>query len=119
MASAIAIQPGYRGPEETLGQGAVYDAPRRLIDATGASRAHTVWSRSLCRSCGADDGVWLTYPSLAEGLARRQLAEAKRLGADVIVADSLLCARHLARFAHREDVPVRWLPEWLEEASNA
>jgi Fe-S oxidoreductase len=119
LASAVAIQPGHRGPEETLGTGGVYDAPRQLIDATGAVRVFTVWSRALCRSCGADDGLWLTYPALAEGLARRQVAETRRLGADVIVTDSLLCARHLARWAHADGLPVRWLPEWLEEASSS
>jgi Fe-S oxidoreductase len=119
FASAVTIQPGYRGDEETLGTGAVYDAPRRLVDATEAVRLFTVWSRSLSRSCGADDGLWLTYPALAEGLARQRLAEARRLGAEMVVADSLVCARHMSRFSHAEQMPARWLLEWLEEASSS
>lgn len=79
MAAAETIQPGYRGPEEKLGEGEVFEASRRLVDATGASRLFTVWSRSLCRSCGADDGLWLTYPALAEGMARQRLQEARAL----------------------------------------
>lgn len=108
-----AIQPGYRGDEENLGKGNVFDAPRRVLDALGASRTYSVWSRALCKSCGADDGLWLTYPQLAEGLAKQRLQEARRLGAEVIVTDSLLCAKHLARTASNDDLPIRYLPELL------
>ncbi len=113
--TAEAIQPGYRGPEETLGKGRVFDAPRQLLDALGMRRLFSAWSRALCKSCGADDGLWLTYPTLAEGLARQRLQEAKRLGAELVVADSPLCAAHLSRFAAAEGIEVRWLPVLLEE----
>ncbi|HIQ05009.1 MAG TPA: (Fe-S)-binding protein [Anaerolineae bacterium] len=113
MAQAEVIQPGYRGPEETLGKGEVYDAPRRLVDNMGMERLCSVWSRSLSKSCGADDGLWLIYPKLAEGLARQRLQEAKQLGAELIITDSVLCARHLARAAEEGDVHVHWLPELL------
>ncbi|HEY63282.1 MAG TPA: (Fe-S)-binding protein [Caldilineae bacterium] len=113
MAQPEAIQPGYRGPEETLGKGEVFDAPRRLVDAMGMERLYSVWSRSLSKSCGADDGLWLTYPKLAEGLAKQRLQEAKRQGAELLITDSFLCARHLARAVGEGDIPVRWLPELL------
>ncbi len=111
MATTEAIQPGYRGDEETLGKGNVFSAPRRVLDALGASRVYSVWARALCKSCGADDGVWLTYPKLATGLARQRLDEAKGLGAEMLVADSLLCAAHLKRVAREADIQVSWLPE--------
>jgi Fe-S oxidoreductase len=110
-----AIQPGYRGDEQTLGKGNVFDAPRRVLDALGANRMYSVWSRALCKSCGADDGLWLTYPELAAGLAKQRLQEAKRLGAEMIVTDSILCAKHLARVADDGDLAVRWLPDLLAE----
>lgn len=69
------------------------------------------------RSCGADDGLWLTYPKLAAGLARQRLQEAKRLGAETLITDSVLCARHLAKFCAEEDVRVVWLPELLAIAA--
>jgi Fe-S oxidoreductase len=111
--SVEAIQPGYRGPEETFGKGRIFDAPRQALDALGMQRPFSVWSRALCKSCGADDGLWLTYPALAEGLARQRLQDAKRLGADLLVADSPLCAAHLSRFAAAEGIEVRWLPVLL------
>jgi Fe-S oxidoreductase len=113
--AAEAIQPGYRGPEETLGKGRAFDAPRQLLDALGVQRLFSVWSRALCKSCGADDGLWLTYPALAEGLARQRLQEAKRLGAELVIADSPLCVAHLSRFAAAEGMEVRWLPTLLVE----
>jgi Fe-S oxidoreductase len=113
--TAEAIQPGYRGPEETLGKGRIFDAPRQVLDTLGVPRLFSVWSRALCKSCGADDGLWLTYPALAEGLARQRLQEAKRLGAELVVADSPLCVAHLSRFAAAEGMEVRWLPALLEE----
>ncbi len=113
MAQAEAIQPGYRGAEDQSGQGEIFQTPRLILDALGVQRLYSVWSRSLCKSCGADDGLWLTYPELAAGLAKRRLEETKRLGVTVLVTDSLLCARHLGRFANGEGVEVRWLPEMV------
>ncbi|MCI0621510.1 MAG: hypothetical protein L0387_07555 [Acidobacteria bacterium] len=113
MAQAIVLQPGYAGPEEALGEGEVFDAPRYLVDAMEMQRVYSVWSRSLTRSCGADDGLWLTYPKLAAGLARQRLQEAKHLGAEMIISDSLLCAQHLRTCRSNEDVVVHWLPELL------
>ena len=113
MAGDAAILPEFTGPEEVLGKGEVYDAPRAVVDALGMQRVASGWSRSLSRSCGADDGLWLTYPKLAEGLARREIRAALGLGAEAIVTDSLLCARYLSEAAGAEDSPidVLWLPE--------
>ncbi len=118
MASGDAIQPGFQGPESTLGTGEVFEAPRRFIDALGMKQIYNVWSRSLAKSCGADDGLWLTYPALADRLARQRLQEAKQCQADFLVTDSLLSARHLALNAECDDVRVRWLPELIAEASS-
>ena len=113
MARAEAIQPGYRGDEKTLGEGRAYEAGRALVDAAGFRRVYTSWSRSLAKSSGADDGLWLTYPKLAAGLARQRLQQAKELGAELVVTDSVLCASHLRKVATAEDVTVRWLPELM------
>lgn len=106
-----AIQPGFQGPETVLGRGEVFEAPRRLMDALGMERIFSVWSRSLSKSCGADDGLWLTYPELAADLAEQRLQEAENLGAEMIVTDSLLCAEHLKSVRQSGDVAIRWLPE--------
>jgi Fe-S oxidoreductase len=77
-------------------------------------RVYTVWARSLCRSCGADDGLALTYPHLAEKLALRRLQEAGELGAEMIVTDSPLCAQHLRETRSSTDVEIRWLAELIK-----
>jgi hypothetical protein len=107
---AEVIQPGYSGDESKLGGGAIFDAPRQLLDAMGMKRQYSVWSRALSRSSGADDGLFLTYPDLAAALAKARLAEAKRVGAGVLVAESLLDAIHLAKFADETGLTIKWLP---------
>lgn len=107
---AEVIQPGYTGDESKLGDGAVFSAPRRLLDAMGMGRQYSVWSRALSKSSGADDGLLLTYPQLAAAMAKARLREVKRTGADMLVAESLLDAIHLAAFAGEFGLTVEWLP---------
>jgi Fe-S oxidoreductase len=118
MANNLAILPGYLDHEDSFGVGTVYEAPRRVLDQMGASRVFGRWTRSLAKSCGADDGLWLTYPSLAGELARQRLNEADRLGADLIVTDSPLAASFLRENAVGARVVVRFLPELIIERRN-
>ncbi|MBN1149512.1 MAG: (Fe-S)-binding protein [Anaerolineales bacterium] len=111
--SHLAILPGYLEDEAAFGAGAVYEAPRSLIDAAGGERVFGAWTRGLAKSCGADDGLWLTYPDLARGLALQRLDYAKQLGADRIISDSPLCANLLMLFRRDADPIVNWLPELL------
>lgn len=119
MAAAETVQPGYRGAEEKLGQGPVYELTRALVAATGAERILTTWSRSLARSCGADDGLWLTHPELARPLRAQRLAEARRLGATAVVTDSLLCAAYLGAQDEENPLPVYWLPSLVKTGGAA
>lgn len=115
---AETIQPGYVGDEAKLGTGAIYDAPRTLARALGIDALYSVWTRALSRSSGADDGLWRTYPALADGLARQRLRAARDLGAALVVTDSALHAAHLGRFAGEFDLQVRWLAELLAGAAS-
>jgi Fe-S oxidoreductase len=114
MALDQAILPDFFGPESVLGIGEIYELPRRLLDAMGMKRVFTTWSRSLAKSCGADDGLWLTYPEIAEKLALKRLEEAGELGAGVIVTDSLLCSHQLKSVRRSGDVEVKWFPELFQ-----
>jgi len=118
LAGDQAIHPGFSGPEDVLGRGRAYEAPRELLDRLGLARVFSLWQRSLARSSGADDGLWLTYPRIAEALARRRLQEAAAAGAQHVVTDSLLAAQWLARLAAAESGPVQvsWLPELVRKA---
>jgi hypothetical protein len=107
---AEVIQPGYTGDEYKLGSGEIFAAPRRLLDAMGMKRQYSVWSRALSKSSGADDGLFLTYPELAARMAKARLSEAKRVGAEMLIAESLLDAIHLATFADEMGLTVKWLP---------
>lgn len=113
MPNHLAIMPGYLADEAVFGEGEVFDAPRKMVDSFGAERVFGNWTRCLAKSCGADDGIWLTYPKLAEGLVRQQLDYAKNLGAEVIVSDSPLCADYLSKHTGEDDLPVYWLPELI------
>jgi Fe-S oxidoreductase len=112
-ARAEAVQPGFRGPETMSGEGEIYEAPRRLLAALNLTPCYNVWSRALSRSCGADDGLWRTYPVLARDLAQARLAQVKTAGAARLVTDSLLAARWLAQAWRPGDPAVSWLPELL------
>jgi len=113
MPNHLAVVPGYLADETAFGEGQVFDAPRQLVEKAGAERVFGNWTRCLTKSCGADDGLWLTYPKLAEGLVRQQLDYAKELGAEVIISDSPLCADYLSKHAGDDDLPIYWLSELI------
>jgi heterodisulfide reductase subunit B len=108
-----AILPERIEEENDFGKGAVYESPRTLVDKLGAQRVFGPWTRALAKSCGADDGLWLSYPDLANGLARQRLDYAHHLQADSIVTDSPLCASILKKSRSQADPAVYWLPEYL------
>jgi len=112
--SHTAILPGYTADESSFGKGVVYEAPRQLLDSLGAERVWGPWTRALARTSGADDGLWLTYPDLADGLADQRLKYAESLGADTLVTDSPLAAAFLAKHATgRHDIRVKLLAQLL------
>ncbi len=111
MANHLAIMPGYLEDEAAFGVGAVYEAPRRLLDALGVERVFGNWTRSLARTSGADDGLWLTYPHLAAGLAAQRLDFAETLGADTLVTDSPLATSFLSKHIGERSIKVKLLAE--------
>ncbi|MFH1927639.1 MAG: hypothetical protein ABIK79_05630 [Chloroflexota bacterium] len=123
MANSLAIIPGYsvlslsKGTgtegESAFGEGAVYAAPRHLLDAMGAQRVFGTWTRALAKTSGADDGLWLTYTDLAAGLAAQRLDYAQRLGATMLVTDSPLAVAYLSKHAAERKIEVRLLAELL------
>jgi len=99
--------------ESAFGEGAVYEAPRHLLDALGVQRVFGTWTRALAKTSGADDGLWLTYPDLAAGLAVQRLDYAESLGATILVTDSPLAAAYLSKHASGRKIEVRLLAELL------
>ena len=117
--SYTAILPGYTENESAFGGGAVYEAPRRLLDRLGAQRVHGAWTRALARSSGADDGLWLTHPDLAAGLANQRLDYAEYLGAGTLVTESPLAAAYLKKQASGRELGVRLLAELLAQGGHS
>lgn len=115
MANNLAILPGYVEDEDAFGLGPVYEASRRLLDALGARRVFGTWTRSLAKTSGADDGLWLTYPQLAEGLAIQRLDYAEWLGADLVVTDSPLAASYLAKHGGNRELEIKLLAELVSQ----
>lgn len=111
LATDEVIQPAFCDSEEYSGYGEVYARPRRILDALGVRRVSSVWTKSLSRSTGTDDGLWRTYPELAAGLAEMRLDHIRSLGAQVIVTDSVLDAVHLRRVQGEGDLKIFWFPE--------
>ena len=111
LATDEVIQPARFDSEEYSGYGEVYARPRRILDALGVRRVSSVWSKSLSRSTGTDDGLWLTYPELASGLAEMRLDHIRSLGAEVIVTESVLDAVHLRRIQASGELRILWFPE--------
>jgi len=119
MSSHLAVMPGYFEDEAEFGVGGVYEAPRQIVERLGGRRVFGTWTRALAKSCGADDGLWLTYPDLARGLAGQRLEYARQLQAGAIITDSPLCAAWLGQSPDRANIAVRWLPELLAEPEEA
>jgi Fe-S oxidoreductase len=107
------VLPGYTQDESTFGGGPVYEAPRKLLDAMGAERVWGPWTRALAKTSGADDGLWLTHPKLAAGLAAQRLDHATALGATMVATDSPLAASFLSKHAGEHHVGVKLLAELL------
>jgi hypothetical protein len=99
--------------ESAFGEGPVYEAPRHLLDELSAQRVFGTWTRALAKTSGADDGLWLTYPDLAAGLAAQRLDYAEHLGATMLVTDSPLAAAYLSKHASGRKIEVRLLAEFL------
>ena len=107
------ILPGCTEDESTFGSGPIYEAPRQLLDLMGAARVWGSWTRALAKTSGADDGLWLTYPHLAAGLADQRLDYAASLGAETIVTDSPLPASFLLQHASNRSISIRFLAELI------
>ena len=93
------IMPDFFGPEELLGEGAVYDLPRKALKDGGAQLLFSVWSRAMANAMGNDEGVSITYPKMAQKMAARRLRMISELGTEVLVTDSM------ATYLYLEQLP--------------
>lgn len=114
-ADPVTLKPGFRwepeAREEFCGTGAVYEHVRVVADIAYDRREWGLWTRGLAKSCGSDDGLWMSYPEIARKLALARLDDVVELKADVIVTDSPLAAWWLEKNRQPIHPAVAWLPE--------
>lgn len=112
-AGDAAIQPSFDGPEEALGTGEVYDAPRVVLERAGYSLRFVRWQRSFTRTSGADDSLDLVYPELSDRLADARIRYLTEHGVRLVVTDSQAARDVLSRAAVRLglETTVVWLPD--------
>ena len=91
------IMPDFFGPEEMLGEGDVYELPRKALIRGGAQLAFSVWSRAMANAMGNDEALSLTYPKLAQKMAERRLRMIAQTGAQMLVTDSLATVIYLQK----------------------
>lgn len=90
-----------------FGNTAIHDAPRRLIDRTGAARVEMQRNRQFAYCCGALGGGKEAYPDFARHAAQRRLEEASASGAATVVSACGSCTAHLREVALDCGSPVR------------
>ena len=106
------LQPALSDCEKGSGIGEVFDRPRRICEKAGCQIVESVWTKAMSRSSGADDALDLTYPKLAEGLAKARVEQVKTIGADAIICESFTDALSLSNASvHEDDPEVIWLPK--------
>jgi len=115
LASDGAIQPGLSGSSENSGTGPIFDITRSIAANLGYENRENVWTKTLSKSSGADDGLWFTYPDLAARISRWRLKQIKELGAESVLCDSPLDAAIFRDTLEGLDIEldIVWTPEVL------
>lgn len=104
-----------------FGNHAVHDAPRILLDRTGATRVEMQRNRQFGYCCGALGGGKEAEPDFADHAGRKRLEEACASGAEVLVSACGACTAHLREVAARHDmaITVEGLFEFVVGTSTA
>lgn len=90
-----------------FGNGGVYDEPRALLAASGASLIEMPRRRETSFCCGLGGGAKAYSPEFANLAARERLKEACSTGADTLVVSGADCACHLRCVARAENLPIK------------
>ena len=100
----------YHDPCDLGRNGGIYEAPRRVLRAIpGLQLREMKDSRGLALCCGGGGDVEMGDASLTAAVARRRLAQAQEVGAEVIASACQQCKRTLAAAARRDKASLRVL----------
>lgn len=104
----------YHDPCDLGRHAGIYEEPRTTIRkiAKHFVEMEHHHGQSLC--CGAGGGVRGSYPSHSIGMARRRLAEAEAIGADVVLTECNSCVHNLSNAKlRRQEMKVMTTPQFI------
>jgi heterodisulfide reductase subunit D len=98
----------YHDPCDLGRKSAVYDPPRRIIQAIpGVELVEMEDNRDTALCCGGGGNLESLSPDLSRAVARRRLEQAQEAGAQVIVSACQQCERTLTMAARREKIRIK------------
>ncbi len=95
-----------------------FEAPRKAIEATGATIREMPRNREESKCCGGGGGLRATYPSLSVAMAKQRMEEIRDMDADWCLTDCPSCVHNLSNAKKRKDrveimTTIRWLDQML------
>jgi L-lactate dehydrogenase complex protein LldG len=96
-----------------------FEAPRRAIEATGATIEELPRNREESKCCGGGGGLRATYPALSVAMAKQRMEEIRELDAEWCLTDCPSCVHNLSNAKKRKDkvqiaTTIRWLAGILD-----
>ena len=95
----------YHDSCSSLREMAVGPEPRLLLKSVDGLTVHDLAEKETC--CGFGGFFSVKYPEISARMADDKIADAKRTGADTLLAGDLGCLLHLAGRISRKHVPLR------------
>ncbi|MFS4580156.1 (Fe-S)-binding protein [Phaeobacter sp. C3_T13_0] len=96
-----------RDVKHRFGNDGVYDAPRKVVEATGAKIVEMPRLRETSYCCGLNAGAKDFNPDFAASAAKDRLTEALSTGAKTMVTSCADCACHLQDVADKEGMDIK------------
>ncbi len=104
----------YHDPCDLGRHGGVYEEPRATIRKIAKNFVEMEHHRAQSLCCGAGGGVRGSYPANSIGMARRRLAEAEAIGADVVLTECNSCVHNLSNAKlRRQKMKIFTTPQFI------
>ena len=102
ISAACKAEAAYHDSCSSLREMAVGPEPRLLLKSVDGLKLHDLAEKETC--CGFGGFFSIKYPEVSARMADDKIADAKRTGADTLLAGDLGCLLHLAGRASRQGV---------------
>jgi L-lactate dehydrogenase complex protein LldE len=103
--AACKAEAAYHDSCSSLREMAVGPEPRLLLKSVAGMNLHDLAEKETC--CGFGGFFSIKYPEVSARMADDKIADAKRTGADTLLAGDLGCLLHLAGRISRKGVALR------------